>query len=73
VGIKFCEHVPKSLRNKALNRLILNLFEKVVFLASKILQSCLGTWKETFSSTLNVTISQMVRNECLRFGVHVDI
>jgi hypothetical protein len=30
-------------------------------------------WKKTFSSTLNVTISQTVRNECVRFGRHVDI
>jgi hypothetical protein len=27
----------------------------------------------TFSSTLNVMISQMVRNECVRFGRHIDI
>jgi hypothetical protein len=30
-------------------------------------------WKKTFSSTLNVMISQTVRNECVRFGRHVDI
>jgi hypothetical protein len=30
-------------------------------------------WKKTFSSTLNVMISQMVRNECVRFGRQVDI
>jgi hypothetical protein len=29
--------------------------------------------KNTFSSTFNVMILQMVRNECLRLGVHVDI
>jgi hypothetical protein len=29
--------------------------------------------KKTFSSTLNVTISQMVRNEIVRFGRHIDI
>jgi hypothetical protein len=29
--------------------------------------------KKTFSSTLNVTISQMVRNESVRFGRHIDI
>jgi hypothetical protein len=28
---------------------------------------------KTISSTLNVMILQMVRNECLRFGVHVGI
>jgi hypothetical protein len=29
--------------------------------------------KKTFSSTLNVMISQMVRNESVRFGRHIDI
>ena len=29
--------------------------------------------KKTFSSTLNLMISQMVRNGCLRFGGHVGI
>jgi hypothetical protein len=29
--------------------------------------------KKTFFSTLNVTISQMVRNESVRFGRHVEI
>jgi hypothetical protein len=29
--------------------------------------------KKTFSSTLNVMISQMVRNESVRFGRHTDI
>jgi hypothetical protein len=29
--------------------------------------------KKTFSSTLNVMISQMVRNEIVRFGRHIDI
>jgi hypothetical protein len=28
---------------------------------------------KTFLSTLNVMILQMVRNECVRFGEHVDI
>jgi hypothetical protein len=30
-------------------------------------------WKKTFCFTLNVMISQTVRNECLRFGGHVGI
>jgi hypothetical protein len=30
-------------------------------------------WKNTFSLTLNLMISQTVRNECLRFGGHVGI
>jgi hypothetical protein len=29
--------------------------------------------KKTFFSTLNVMISQMVRNESVRFGTHIDI
>jgi hypothetical protein len=29
--------------------------------------------KKTFSSTLNVTVSQMVTNESVRFGMHIDI
>jgi hypothetical protein len=29
--------------------------------------------KKTFLSTLNVLILQTVRNECVRFGGHVDI
>jgi hypothetical protein len=29
--------------------------------------------KKTFLSTLNVMILQMVKNECVRFGEHVDI
>jgi hypothetical protein len=29
--------------------------------------------KKTFSSTLNVMIWQMVRNESVRFGRHIDI
>jgi hypothetical protein len=65
--MKFCEHVPNSPKIKNLEELIPNLLGKEDFLASKILG------KETFSSTLNVMISQIVRNECLRFGVHVDI
>jgi hypothetical protein len=46
--MKFCEHVPNSLRNKNLKRLIPNLLQKVVFLASKILQSPLGIGKKNF-------------------------
>jgi hypothetical protein len=52
---------------------LLNLFEKVVFLDPKRLLSPFGRDKKTFSSTLNVMISQMVRNETVRFGRHIDI
>jgi hypothetical protein len=33
----------------------------------------LGCTEKTFMSTLNVMILQTVRNECVRFGGHVDI
>jgi hypothetical protein len=40
------------------------------------LKLCCPPWAEAiffFSSTLNVMISQMVRNENVRFGRHLDI
>jgi hypothetical protein len=73
VGMRFCGHVPNSPRNKNLKRLILNLLKKVVFWASKTLLSPLGRGEKTFSSTLSVMISQMVRNESVRFGQHINI
>jgi hypothetical protein len=72
-GMKYYEHVPNSLRNKNLKRLISNLLEKVVFWPPKQCSPSRALGKKAFSSTLNVMISQMVRNECLWFGVHVDI
>jgi hypothetical protein len=71
--MRFCGHVPNSLRNKNLKRLIPYLLLKVVFLDPKRLLSLLDRGKKTFSSTLNVMISQMVRNETIRFGRHIDI
>jgi hypothetical protein len=65
--MRFCGHVPNSLRNKNPKRHIPYLLEKVIFLDPKRLL------KITFSSTLNVMISQMVRNESVRFGRHIDI
>jgi hypothetical protein len=44
----------------------------MVFLAFKTLLSPLDTGEKNFLSTLNVMILQMVRNECVRFGGHVD-
>jgi ABC-type phosphate transport system ATPase subunit len=49
------------------------LLEKVFFWAFKTLLSPFGIGKKTFLSTLNVMISQTVRNEYTRFGGHVDI
>jgi hypothetical protein len=45
----------------------------MVFLALKLCCPLKAQWKKAFFSTLNIMISQMVRNECVRFGGHVDI
>jgi hypothetical protein len=45
----------------------------MVFLAFKTLLSPWEQGKKTFLSTLNVMLLQMARNECVRFGGHVDI
>jgi hypothetical protein len=45
----------------------------VVFLDPKRLLFPFGMGKKTFSSTLNVMISQMVRSESERVGRHIDI
>jgi hypothetical protein len=71
--MRFCGNVPNSPRNKNLKKHISYLLEKVVFLDPKRLLSPLGRGKKTFSLNLNVMISQMVRNEIVRFGRHIDI
>jgi hypothetical protein len=71
--MRFCGHVPNSPRNMNPKRLISYLLEKVVFLDPKRLLSPLGKGKKNFFSTLNVMISQTVRNESVRFGRHIDI
>jgi hypothetical protein len=71
--MRFCGHVPNSHRNKNLKRLILNLLKKVVFLDPKRVLSPFCRGKKTFSSTLNLMVSQMVRNESVIFGRHIDI
>jgi hypothetical protein len=73
VGMRFCGHVPNSPRNKNPRRHILYLLEKVVYFYPKRLLSPFRRVKITFFSTLNVMISQMVRNESVRFGRHIDI
>jgi hypothetical protein len=72
VGMRLCRHVPNSPRNK--NKMMHHpcLLEKVIVLASKTLLSPISTWKRKNSSTLNLMILQMVRNECAKFGGHVD-
>jgi hypothetical protein len=71
--MRFCGHVPNSPRNKNPKRLIPYLLEKVVFLDPKRLLSPLGRSEKINSSTLNVTILQMVRNESVRFDKLIDI
>jgi hypothetical protein len=48
-------------------------FKKWFFWTPKDCCPPLARAKKTFSSTLNVMISQMVRNESVRFGRHIDI
>jgi hypothetical protein len=48
-------------------------FEKWFFWPSKLYCLLWAQGKKTFLSTLKVMILQMVRNECVRFGEHVDI
>jgi hypothetical protein len=45
----------------------------MVFLASKTLLSLSGAVEKNFFFNFDVMISQTVRNECVRFGRHVDI
>jgi hypothetical protein len=71
--MRFCGHVSKSPRNKNLKRHILNLLEKVVFWIPKDCCLPLAGAKKLFSSTLNVMISQMVRNGRVRFGRYIGI
>ena len=63
-------HVPNSPRNKNVKSLMPNFLPKMVFLAPKTLLCHSTTWKKNFFSTLNVMISQTVRNPKLRFGMH---
>ena len=48
-------------------------FKKWFFGPSKLCCPLFLQGKKTCFSTLNVTILQLVRNECVRFGGHVDI
>ena len=73
MGMKFCGHVPSSPKNKNLKRHISYLLEKVVFWTPKDCCPTLAGAIETFFSTLNVIISQMVRNETVKFGRHIEI
>jgi hypothetical protein len=48
VGMRFCGHVPNSLRNKNMERLIPYLLKKMVFLAFKTLLSPFGAGEKNF-------------------------
>jgi hypothetical protein len=48
-------------------------FKKWFFWLSKLYYSLRAQGKKNFFSNLNVMILQTVRNECIRFGGHVDI
>jgi hypothetical protein len=71
--MRFCGHVSNSPRNKNPKRHIPYLLEKVDFLDPKRLLFPLDMGNFYFFSTLNVMISQMVRNESVIFGRHIDI
>jgi hypothetical protein len=73
MGMRFCRHLPNPPRDKKKMSHDPCLLEKVVFWAFKTLLSPFGSGKKTFLSTLNVMISRTVRNECTRFGGHIDI
>jgi hypothetical protein len=48
-------------------------FKKWFFWPSKLCCPLKAQRKKTFLSTLNIMILQTVRNECVRFGGHVDM
>jgi hypothetical protein len=48
-------------------------FKKWFFWPSKLCCPLKAQGKKAFLSTLNIMILQTVRNECVRFGGHVDI
>jgi hypothetical protein len=60
VGMRFCRNVCNSPRSRKSRRHISYLLDKVVFFGP---QRLLDKGKKINSSTLNVMISQMVRNE----------
>jgi hypothetical protein len=60
VGMRFCGHVPNSPRNKNSKRHIPYPLQKCGFLGPQQTDVPLGRGKNTYSSTLNVMISQMV-------------
>jgi hypothetical protein len=70
--MRFWGYVPNSLRNKNMERHIPYLLNKMVFCGLQNSPVPLGRRGKKLSSTLNVMILQMMRNECIRFG-YLDI
>jgi hypothetical protein len=70
--MRFCGHVSNSPRNMNPKRHIPYLLDNVVFLDPKRLLSSFDKGKKAFFPTLNVMILQMIRNETVRFGRHID-
>jgi hypothetical protein len=71
--MRICGHAPNSPRNKIPKRCISYLLENVFFFDPKRLLSPKSRGKKTFSSTLNVIILLIVRNESVRFDRHIEI
>jgi hypothetical protein len=69
----FCTHVPNSTRNKNMQSTKPYLSPKMVFLVPETLLYLSSIVEKNFSLTLNLMISQTVRNEYLRFDGHVGI
>jgi hypothetical protein len=71
--MRFCGHVPNSPRNKNVKSHNPCYSKNRFFWTPKHCCPPFAGAKKSFSSTLNVMISQMVRNESGRFGRHIDI
>jgi hypothetical protein len=71
--MRFFGYVPNSPKNKNPKWHISYLLEKLVFWTPKDYCSPWAGAKKTYSLTLNVMISQMERNESVKFGRHIDI
>jgi hypothetical protein len=70
--MRFCRHAPNLEIRIWISTFHIYL-RKWLFWPSKLCCSLFAHEKEFFSSTWNITILQMVRNESVRFGRHVDI
>jgi hypothetical protein len=72
LGTRLYRHVPNSPKDK--NKMMHHpcLLEKIAFWPPKLCCSPLVHGKKTFSSTLKFMVLQMVRNESVKFGRHVD-